>query len=73
MNDCKALVGGCSLDLKCGANHSSAVCPRGMTCRAAACMPTAHDDGGTLASLLGNEAGAHTRPLFDSTSAHSVG
>jgi len=51
-----AARGGCAADLRCGADHGGAVCPRGMTCRAAACVPTAHDDGGTLASLLGAEA-----------------
>ena len=50
-----AASGGCAADLKCGAHHRGAVCPRGMTCRAAACVPTAHDDGGTLESLLGAE------------------
>jgi len=51
-----AARGGCAADLKCSADHGGAVCPRGMTCRVAACVPTAHDDGGTLASLLGAEA-----------------
>ena len=51
-----AASGGCATDLKCGPFHGGAVCPRGMTCRAAACAPTAHDDGGTLESLLGAEA-----------------
>ena len=46
------------VDMKCGEDGDSggAVCPRGMTCRAAACAPTAHDAGGTLASLLGDAA-----------------
>ena len=48
-----AVSGGCALDLKCGDDYGGAVCPRGMTCRAATCVPTAHGDGGTLASLLG--------------------
>ena len=52
-----AAASGCAAeDLKCGDANGGAVCPLGMTCREAACVPTAHDAGGTLASLLGDVA-----------------